>query len=83
MNYTFMYILCIFHVLFYINVFHKINKIYYKTLHCIFFFFLNHYIKMKEVFFPKKCSPAIIFTKKKKSYQKNRTTHRPITILYI
>ena len=27
-------------------------------------FFLNHYMKMKEVFFPKKCSPVIIFTKK-------------------
>ena len=37
--------LCILWVLFYINVFHKINKIYHKTLHCIF---KNHYIKMKE-----------------------------------
>ena len=54
--------LCILWVLFYINVFHKINKIYHKTLHCIF---KNHYIKMKEVFFTKKkCSPVIIFSKK-------------------
>ena len=69
MNYTFTYI----------NLFHKINKIYHKTLH---FIFLNHYIKMIEVFFPKKCSPIIIFTKKDHT-KKNRATHKPITNLYI
>ena len=79
MNYTFTYILCILCVLFYIIVFPKINKIYHKTLHCIFFKSLH---KNKRGFFPKKCSPVIIFTKKDHT-KNNRATHKPITSLYI
>ena len=66
MNYTFTYILCILWVLFYINVFHKINKIYHKTLHCIF---LKSLHKNKRSFFPQK----MFFSNniyQKKSYQK-------------
>ena len=59
MNYTFTYI----------NLFHKINKIYHKTLHCIF---LNHYIKIKEVFIPKKMfSSHNTYQKKSCSAQAN------------
>ena len=56
MNYTFTYI----------NLFHKINKIYHKTLHCIF---LKSLHKNKRSFFPKKMfSNHNIYHKR--SYQK-------------
>ena len=63
MNYTFTYILCILRYLFYIYVFHKINNIYRKTIHFIFFksqhkiersFFFSQKNVLESEYLPKK-----------------------------